>query len=145
MKVILLQNVKKVGKKHEVKNVSDGYAQNMLFPKKLAVPATPKVLADLEKRKQQADSMASKHEASVKAALDTLAESVITVQAPLNEKGGLYKALGAKEIAKKINEQKNTAITDDMVSLSQPLKEGGAHQVELEAYGKKVTLQVLIQ
>ena len=85
MKVILLQNVKKIGKKHEVVNVADGYANNALFPKKLAVPATQKELARIQTIQSQNQEKESKEEQATVEALKNLHETTVVLKESANE------------------------------------------------------------
>lgn len=131
MKVVLLQNVKKLGKVGDVVNVSDGYARNMLFPKKLAQIATPSVLKMVEKNK--ADMVASEKEETNK--INELARNikdkkiVITAKA----KGGkLFGSIDAGVIARELKNQLNIEIKKENIKLEAPIKETGEKKVVIE-------------
>ena len=80
MKVILLQDVKALGKKGDVVNVSDGYARNAIFPKKLGLEATPKNLNDLKLQNQHADKVAQENYEAALALAEELKDKKITVK-----------------------------------------------------------------
>lgn len=135
MKVLLLQNVAKLGMKGEVKNVSDGYARNFLFPKKLAKPATSEMALHVaqtikekgEKKKQQISQL----ESSIRAFSE-----VLTFSRPA---GGetLFGSISAKDISAELNVL-GIPVTEKNVDLPHPIKHLGQHQVEIILNGKKV-------
>ncbi|MBU4536752.1 50S ribosomal protein L9 [Patescibacteria group bacterium] len=144
MKVILLQNVAKIGKKFDIKEVSDGYALNFLLPNKLAKMATAKAEKEIEIDKQ-------KHQESMKAENEKLMEVVnkikevqIEITANANEEGKLFAGLGAKEISEAISNQSGEIIKSEMIELENPIKEIGEHQIGIKAGDTvvKVTLEV---
>lgn len=145
MKVILLQHVKKVGKKHDVVNVSDGYAQNALFPKKLAVPATANELAKIKVLESKEQAAQSREEALVTSVLTALDGKEVTTKQPVNEKGGLYQALDAAKIAEIISEEQGASIKSLYVQLEEPIKTSGKHKIVLEAYDTRATITLNIQ
>lgn len=131
MKVVLLQNVKKLGKVGDVVNVSDGYAANFLFPKKLAQVATSDVLKRVEKIKS--DKILSEKEEINR--LSTLAREMkdkkITISAKAKD-GKLFGSIDASVIAKEIKSQLNIEIEKESISLQSPIKETGEKKVEIE-------------
>ncbi len=145
MKVILLQHVKGLGRAGEIKEVSDGYAQNALFPKKLATQATAAVL---NKHKQQQESEALKVEKEKQATLNKftlLKGKSILFKEKMNEKGSLYHALGLKEVIRAIKEQHNVSVPNNLFKERYALKEAGEHTIVLEAYGESITCTVVIE
>jgi large subunit ribosomal protein L9 len=143
MKVVLLENVKKLGKMGEIVNVSDGYARNMLFPRKLAQIATPEVLKRVEKNK--ANKFAQEKENLNK--LTALAREVkdkriiITAKA----KGGkLFGSIDGTVIAKEIKNQLNVEIQKEVVKISAPIKEIGEKKVEIE-FLKNVKTIIIVE
>jgi large subunit ribosomal protein L9 len=105
MKVILLQDVKKIGKKNEIKEVQDGYAQNFLIAKKLAVAATPDAVTKLNRELgQKASKKAIQNELLLKN-IKELQDKDIQIKAPTNNKGGLFKAIKPEDISKEIESQ----------------------------------------
>ena len=105
MKVILLQDVKGVGKKDEIVNASDGYARNFLFPKKLAMEATPGALKGIEKmRKAEADREAERR-AQASATAESLRGKVISMTVKTGSQGRLYGSITSAEVAAELKKQ----------------------------------------
>ena len=105
MKVILLQDVKGVGKKDQVVNTSDGYARNFLFPQKLAVEATPGALKGIEKmRKAEADREAERR-AQATATAENLRGKVINMTVKTGAQGRLYGSITSAEVAAELKKQ----------------------------------------
>src|SRR4051812_34032263 len=100
MKVILLKDVRGVGQHGEIKNVADGYAINKLFPTKLAEPATDEKIKQIEAQKVQADAARAKEEAELDTKVQALRGKKVTLAARATEKGGLFKNVHEKDIAK---------------------------------------------
>src|SRR5258708_2520757 len=115
MKVVLLKDVPKIGKKHEVRNVADGYAINFLFPQRLAQPATPKLLAEIEqlglKNKAQAEinsALFAKH-------LKTLEEKPIVIFGKANEQGHLFAGIHKETVLQAIWEKAGIEVPPDLL------------------------------
>ncbi|MFW5888062.1 MAG: 50S ribosomal protein L9 [Bacteriovoracia bacterium] len=145
MKVILLQNVPKVGQKGEIKDVSEGYARNFLLPRKLvkfASPAEVKSLQQQNKKKQEKDATIQKE---AKDRLVKISGSKISIKEPANEKGHLFAQVHLKEIADAISSQLGEEISEDWINLTNPIKEVGEFDIDLEAYGKKVQVKLFIE
>ena len=110
MKVILLQDVKGVGKKDEIVNASDGYARNFLFPQKLAVEATPGAMKGIEKmRKAEADREAERR-ANATATAAKLRGQVIRMQVKCGAQGRLYGSITSAEVAAELEKQHGVKI-----------------------------------
>ena len=106
MKVILLEDVKSVGKKGELVNASDGYAKNFLFPKKLAVEATKSNLNDFE-LKQKAEAKRKKEELEqAQNMAKELENKTVTVKVKTGENGKLFGSVTNKEVAEEIVKEK---------------------------------------
>ena len=143
MKVILLADVKKIGRKGEVKTVADGYATNLLFPKKLAEPATEAKLKIHEEARLAKEAEKLAQEAAYDRMVDTLRGAKVEIKARATPKGGLFKAVGQKEVAQAIREQKSLEFPVSMIIL-EPLHTTGEHAVELKSANKKADLIVSI-
>ncbi|MBQ2954466.1 MAG: 50S ribosomal protein L9 [Clostridia bacterium] len=105
MKVILLQDVKGVGKKDQIVNASDGYARNFLFPQKLAVEATPGAIKGIEKmRKAEADREAERR-AQASATAESLRGKVISMTVKTGSQGRLYGSITSAEVAAELKKQ----------------------------------------
>jgi large subunit ribosomal protein L9 len=145
MKVILLQNVKKLGLKGDIKEVSEGYASNFLFPRQLAKFAShgevKSLVHDKNKKKAQEDTI----QKTTKDLLVKITETKISLKMNANEKGHLFAQVHLKEVADAISNQLNTEISEDWVNLENPIKETGEFDIKLEAYGKKVQIKLFIE
>lgn len=138
MKVILLKDVKGVGRAHEEVVMSDGYALNYLIPKKLGVVATPATRAEAElRRRQNADRVEVDH-ALVAQAISSLAEARLVIKKKANEQGHLYDAVNEPEIRDVAREQIKVELPEGVVALEKPIKELGEFTIPLawgDAFG----------
>lgn len=134
MNVILLKDVKGKGYKGDVVEVSDGYANNFLFPQALAVIATPEALARVKAQEKRAAKESSKAENASKQSAAKLEGLVLTVAVKTNEEGALYAALSGKEVVKAAKE-KGLALTPKQIKFTDPVKETGNHAVTAEFSG----------
>ncbi len=144
MKVILSQDVAKVGKKNEVKEVADGYARNFLFPKGLAKPATEAELAQLELIKAQ---LAKKAEVDLKIQEDLVAQidgQEFEIMAKADESGKLYGSLTPLKIAKFLKE-KGFEITKNNLKMVEPIKAVGEQEIVLEMdHGLEAKIKLIV-
>jgi len=134
MKVILLQDVKGQGKKGQLIDVSDGYARNFLFPKKLAAEATPDVINS----RKIADA-AAKRRADIekKAALELKAQlenMIVTLKAKAGTGGRLFGSVTTKEIADALKSQYKVDIEKNKFTIENPIKAFGTYEVKVKLY-----------
>lgn len=130
MKVILTQDVARIGKRFEVVNVPDGHALNLLIPKGQAQPATPENIKRLEQRKTHVASAKSAAADSFAHTIEQMTGNSYTMEVEANENGGLFQAVKSEQIAAFFTEQGMT-ISAEQVKLDEPIKQVGEHQVEL--------------
>lgn len=138
MKVVLIKDVKDMGRAHSVIEVSDGHAVNFLIPRKLAVPATAGAIKNAEVRKSQVVEKKELDAKLISDRLSALAEERIVIRKKANEQGHLYDAVDAKEIAEA------TALPVEAIRIEKPFKELGTFDVPV-AYGEdfgKVSITV---
>ena len=133
VKVILVQDVKKLGNKGDVVNASDGYVRNYLFPRKLAIEATSQNLQNLEAVKEKHNKQKELEKANAKADGDKLAESPLTITAKAG-KGKLFGAITTMEIASVIEEQIGIKIDKRKIELAEPIKNLGEHKVKVKLH-----------
>ena len=136
MKVILLEDVKALGKKGEIVNVSDGYARNAIFPKKLGVEATPKNLNDLKLQNQHADKVAQEQYEAALALAEELKDKKVTVKMKAGEGGRTFGAISTKEIAAAAKEQLGYELDKKKISVDEPIKSLGVHNVKIKLHPK---------
>ncbi len=144
MKVILLKDVPRIGRKYEVKDVPDGHAFNMLLPRKLAERATPEALRRLETLRSKHATEIAESDAAFKAALDKAKDAGATVSADANEEGHLYRAIHADDIVKAFSE-KGIELDERSIVIDTPIKHIGVHAVKLSQGGREgeVTFEVV--
>ncbi len=130
MKVLLLQDVKKVGRKNEVKDVSDGYARNFLFAQKLAVPADEGAM----KVKARIDANEQALIDGYKAQAAKLKKDVLEFKVKAGQKGEVFGSVSAEDIRKALEAK---GYHDAKVRLEKPIRQTGVHDVEVD-FGKGV-------
>ena len=144
MKVILLEDVKSVGKKGELVNASDGYAKNFLFPKKLAVEATKSNLNDFE-LKQKAEAKRKKEELEqAQNMAKELENNTVTVKVKTGENGKLFGSVTNKEVAEEIVKQTGMQIDKKKVSIGDPIKMVGERTAVIKLH-PKVSAEITIK
>lgn len=136
MKVILLQDVKSLGKKGEIVNVSDGYAKNMILPKKLGVEATAKNLNDLKLQNQHADKVAQEQLDAAKQMAETIKDKIVEVKIKSGEGGRTFGSVSTKEISAAIKQQWQMDIDKKKMILSDPIKSLGTFEVPVKLHPK---------
>ncbi len=138
MKVILLENIKGLGHTNDIKEVSDGYARNFLFPRKLAILATADELKDLMKRTNEASAKLEKLVSTLKAKADQLEKLTFTFRLKVGEKGEVFGGVHGKEIEGKLSE---AGFPNTRVELEKPIKTIGETFV-LADLGEKIKANV---
>ena len=136
MKVILLQDVKSLGKKGEIVNVSDGYARNMILPKKLGIEATNKNLNDLKLQNQHAEKVAQQQLDDAKALAADLADKIVEVKIKAGEGGRTFGSVSTKEISAAAKAQLGLDIDKKKMILNDPIKALGTYEVTLKLHAK---------
>ena len=134
MKVILLADVKSLGKKGEIVNVSDGYARNMLFPKKLGVEAIPKNLNDLKLQNQNKEKVAAENLAAAQQFAKELEKVTVEVKIKVGEGGRMFGSVSTKEIAEAAKKQLNLDIDKKKMVLDTPIKCLGVTMVPVKLH-----------
>lgn len=145
MKVIILKDTKKVGKKDEVKDFPDGYALNFLIPQKIAERATPQALAALESKKSKIRVEKEIGESLLEKNLRDLKNVTLTIKEKANDKGHLFSGITAEIISEKLKTESKVDIGPDMIILPHHIKEVGEHQIEVAIHGKKSSFTLIIE
>lgn len=144
MQVVLLKDVRGVGQRHEVKNVADGYAVNYLFKNKFAEPATEEKIRQINAQKEAAAEAQRKEDEVLDKKILSLKGKTITLQLRATEKGGLFKAITEKDIAKAILGEHSLQIPEVSIKLAGPVKTTGQHAVTLQSKNTKVEIMLVI-
>ena len=143
MKVILLQDVKSVGKKDDIVNVSDGYARNMLLPRKLGVEATPKNMKDIQLKKKHEARIAAEELQKAQAFAEELAKMTVNVPIKVGQSGRTFGSVSTKEIAEAAKSQLGLDLDRKKMVLDNPIKELGTVKVPVKIH-PKVTAQLAV-
>jgi len=138
-----MKDVPRIGRKFEVKDMPDGYVLNFLLPRKLAVRATPDAIARLEKEQKHADSNLEATREAVKKLAEELKANTITVTVEANDKGGLFRAVHAKEIAEAIRNAGHT-VDEESIVIETPIKSLGEHTIVLAKGGAEASVGIII-
>lgn len=146
MRVILNQDVKDIGKAGSLVEVSEGYARNFLFPRKLAAEATPGALKQWEAEKAAAVRREAKAIAEAKEAAGALEKLKLTVSAKTGAEGRLYGTITTKEIAEAIAKQTPYKADKRKIELAEPIKSLGAHPFTLKLHPQvSASLKIHVQ
>lgn len=145
MKVIFLKDVPRVGKKDDIKEVNGGYAQNFLFPRKLAIVATMQAVNNLEKQKKEIVIEREVQESLLLKNLEGIKDKVITISGKANEKGHLFKAIHTEEITEAMHTQHHAEISPEFIDLEKPIKEVGEFDIPIKIKNKKSSFKLIVK
>lgn len=146
MKVILLQDVKSVGKKGEIIEANDGYARNFLLPKKMAVEANNKTMNDLKLQNANQEKVAAQLLADAKAFAKELESKEIIVHIKAGEGGKTFGSVSSKEIAASFKEQCGVDIDKKKIQLQEPIRNFGVYDVKIKLHPQVTgSLKVKVQ
>ena len=134
MKVILLENVKSLGKKGEIVNVNDGYARNFILPKKLGVEATGKNLNDLKLQKKNEKKVAQENLDAAKELAAELSAGKVELAIKVGEGGRTFGSVSSKEIAVAVKDQMQLDIDKKKIQLKESIKSLGTHIVTVKLH-----------
>ena len=143
MKVILLQDVKALGKKGEIVNVNDGYARNFILPKKLGIEANGKNMNDLKLQKSNQEKIARENLEAAKKLSEELAKGQIVLSIKVGDGGKTFGSVSSKEIAVAVKEQMNLYIDKKKIQIKEVIKTLGEHQVPIKLH-PEVTAQLKV-
>lgn len=134
MKVILLDNIKGVGKKDEVINASDGYARNFLFPKKLAVEANNENMNKLKAKKQSEQYKKDVDKKNARNIAKKLDDIILMIKVKAGENGKIFGGVTSKEISEELNKQYKINIDKKKIVLSENIKNLGSFDINIKLY-----------
>lgn len=146
MKVILLEDVKTLGKKGQIIEVNDGYARNFVLPKKLGLEASTKNLNDLKLKQAHAEKLAAEQLEAAKQFADRLSELVVEVSIKSGEGGKTFGSVSSKEIVREAQLQHGIELDKKKVVLSEPIKNFGVYEVGVKLHPQvTASLKVKVQ
>ena len=134
MKVVLLKDVKNMGKRDDIVNVSDGYARNFLFPQKLAAEATPGTLKEIERKRAAQDAREAELRTEALAKAELLKNKTIVLQVKCGDKGRLYGSVTAAEVAEALEKQHGIKADKRKIDLGEPIREIGMREISVWLY-----------
>ena len=134
MKIILLEDVKSLGKKGEIVNVSDGYARNMILPKKLGLEATSKNLNDLKLQNQHAEKVAQENLEAARNFAEELKDKKVEVKMKAGEGGRTFGSISTKEIAEAAKKQLGLELDKKKMILKDPIKSLGTYEIQIKLH-----------
>lgn len=134
MQVILLEDVKALGKKGQIVNVNDGYARNFILPKKLGLEATNKNLNDLKLQKAKAERDAKEKLEAAQAFAEELKTKEVVVKIKTGENGKIFGSISSKEIAVAAKDQCGLDLDKKKFVLAEPIKALGVHMVKVKLH-----------
>ena len=146
MKVILLQDIKNVGKKDEIINANDGYARNFLFPKNLALEATKDNLLKLQAKK---DSQAHKKSLEVeeyKKQAEIINKLTLEIKVKAGENGKIFGGVTPKEISEELSKKNNISIDKKKIALKETIKNVGRYTADIkfgDGINAKLSLNII--
>ena len=145
MKVIFLQDVPRVGKRHDIKEINGGYAMNFLFPRKLAEPATPKQWPSLKRRKKEIVVEREVQEDLLMKNLEEIKDKVLNIKAKADEKGHLFSGIHKKEIVEEMKKQQHADISEEFIVLEKPIKEVGEFDIPIASQRQKIFFKLVVE
>ncbi len=143
MKVILLQDVKSLGKKDAIVEVNDGYARNFIFKKNLGIEATPKNLNDLKLRQKNEDKVAAENLEAAREFAAEIAEKSVEMSIKAGQDGRVFGSVSTKEIAAAAKDQLGYDLDKKKMQLREPIKNLGTYMVPIRLH-PKVTAELKV-
>ena len=141
MKVILLQDIKNVGRKDEIINANDGYARNYLFPKKLAIEATKDNLLKLQAKKTSEQNKKQAEKENNKKTAEQIRKMTLTIKAKAGANGKIFGGITSKEISEALKQQYNIEIDKKKIVLKETIKNIGKFSAEIK-FGDGVNCKI---
>lgn len=146
MKIVLLKDVKDVGKRDDLVNVSDGYARNFLFPQRLAVEATPAAIKEIERKRAIEAAREAERRAEAQEKADQLKDKVIRIAVRCGEKGRLYGSITNAEVADELEKQHGIKVDKRKVELPETIRTVGDVTITIGLYqGISTTMTVRVE
>ena len=145
MKVILLEDVENLGRKWDIREVADGYARNLLIPKKLVKPATEKEVEEAEKMQAAAEAKAQKELESVEKLASKLDGYELKISVSVGDEGQLYSQVSVTQVSSALAEA-GFKVSSKYIKIKEPIKELGEFPVTIEFdHGLEVEIQMIVE
>lgn len=144
MKVILQKDIAKLGKKYDIKEVSSGYALNLLIPQSLAIMATPEAIKKTSTERMRLEGERKVHEDLLLKNIKDLEDVVLNISSKANEKGHLFAGIHKETIVTELLKQTGLQIDPSFIQMEHPIKEVGDHNIEVKGGGKSSKFKVTV-
>ena len=144
MQVILLKDVRKIGKKYDEKQVTDGYALNFLIPQGLAEVSTAKNKSKYDTLRAHEEKTRKEQVAMLESHMKKIEKTGLVISGKANDKGHLFAGIHKNELSEELSKAVGTHISPDFIELPKPLKEVGEHMVSVHIGEKQVKVKVVI-
>lgn len=145
MKVLLLNTVKGIGKKNDIKEVNEGYARNFLFPKGLAKVATDQVIQTLNIQKSTKETQHAVQKNLLLKNLKELEGKTVVLKEKANATGSLFSSINQTVITEALLKQHDITIDSEAIILPKPIKQCGTHEVTVEVLGHKGVCTLVVE
>lgn len=145
MQVILLKDVKKVGQRGSVVSVADGYGMNVLIRGKLALPATPENLKQVEKVALAAQGKRDMDAALAKKALEAIDGKEVRIVVKANDSGVLFEAIKAKQVNEALGKTYGVSLPESSLGITEPIKKSGTYSVPVTLHGANAVISLTLQ
>jgi large subunit ribosomal protein L9 len=144
MKVILTEDIEKLGDTHEVVEVASGYARNYLLPRSLAIPATPSALSNLENMKRVGERRNARQKTAAEGVAAQLQNQTIIMDAKIGTGGRLYGSISNADIAAQVKKSLGIELDRKIINLAEPIRETGLYKVPVKLH-RDVQVQLPVQ
>jgi large subunit ribosomal protein L9 len=145
MKVIFLKDVPRVGKRHDIKEINDGYAFNFLFPRKLAEMANAKNIANFENRKKEISIKKEIQNELLEKNLEEIKGKSIILKAKADPKGNLFSSIHKKDIILEMQKKHRVEIAENFIDLEKPIKQIGEFEIAIKIKDKKSFIKLIVE
>lgn len=143
MKVVFLEDVPNVGKAGQIKEVAEGYGRNYLIPRKLAMPARPQDIKDVEAKIKTRARIAAKTEVEMRTLADDLKGKVITLKARAGQQARLYGSITSADISEALIKQLGANVEKRKIEMAEPIHQLGTYEVQIRL-AKDITTSVKV-
>lgn len=145
MKVILLKDVKGIGRRYEEKEVSSGHAINFLIPQKLAVPSESSAALQAKAQREQEEKSKQSRNEVLSQEVSKIASSEIKVTLKANDKGHLFASLNAEKLSEILKSEKGISIDPSCILIKSPIKETGPHTIGVRIGQKETHFNLIVE
>ena len=145
MKVILTQDVPKIGRKYDIKNIADGYARNFLLPRRMALVATPEAESRIEEQRKRYAQEGQLNQELARKNIESVNGRKITIKEKANNKGNLFAGLNSERVSEAIKAELKISIPSEMIVLADPIKTIGEHSLTIKSGDAKAKFVISVE